>query len=336
MIVSWNTTNQCNMFCEHCYREAGAKVKDELSTEEGKALLNEIKKAGFKIMIFSGGEPLLRPDIFELVEHAVGLGLRTVFGTNGTLITLDTARHFKALGVMGMGISLDSMDSEKHDRLRKMQGAWEGAVQGMKNCREAALPFQIHTTVMDWNQDEVLDITDFAVKMGAVAHHQFFLIPTGRGKDIEDEALKVEQYESLLTKIMRKQREVDIELKPTCAPQFMRIAKLDGMKLRFSRGCLAGTHYCIISPRGLVQPCAYLDQYIGNVREIPFSKIWAENKVFQNLRTLKYKDGCGICAFKFKCGGCRARAAIYHDGDYMAEDPWCLYRPSRYVCNNPL
>jgi putative heme d1 biosynthesis radical SAM protein NirJ2 len=329
LIVSWNTTNQCNMFCDHCYREAGVKAHEELSTEEGKALIDEIKKAGFKIMIFSGGEPLLRPDIFELVEHAVKRGLRTVFGTNGTLITPETARRLKQLGVMGMGISLDSMDPEKHDRLRKMPGAWAGAVEGMKNCREAGLPFQIHTTVMDWNQDEILDITDFAVKMGAVAHHQFFLIPTGRGKDIEKEALEVEQYENLLEKIIQKQKEVNIELKPTCAPQFMRIAKLNGLDLRFSRGCLAGTHYCIISPRGLVQPCAYLDMYIGNMREMPFSQIWAENEVFQNLRTLKYKEGCGSCAFKVKCGGCRARAAIYHDGDYMAEDPWCLYREAK-------
>ncbi|ATW28409.1 putative heme d1 biosynthesis radical SAM protein NirJ2 [Candidatus Formimonas warabiya] len=314
------------MYCDHCYRDAGAKAADELSTAEGKALLEEIKQAGFKIMIFSGGEPLLRPDIFQLAEHAVKLGLRTVFGTNGTLIDRDTARRLKELGVMGMGISLDSMDGEKHDRLRKMKGAWTGAVEGMKQCRDAGLPFQIHTTVMDWNQEEILDITDFAVRMGAVAHHQFFLVPTGRGKDLAEEALKVEQYEELLARLMRKQREVAIELKPTCAPQFMRIAKLDGLDLRFSRGCLAGTHYCIISPKGLVQPCAYLDMTLGNVRETPFSKIWAEHEVFQALRTLDYKDGCGRCAFKVKCGGCRARAAIYHGGDYMGEDPWCLYR----------
>lgn len=326
MIVSWNTTNQCNMFCDHCYRDAGAKVSDELSTEEGKALLDEIKKAGFKIMIFSGGEPLLRPDIFDLAEHAVRLGLRTVFGTNGTLITSDTARRLKETGVMGMGISLDSLDSSKHDRLRKFPGAWEGAVQGMANCREAGLPFQIHTTVMDWNRQEILDITDFAVKHGAVAHHQFFLIPTGRGKAIEDDALAVEEYETLLSQIMEKQKQVPIELKPTCAPQFMRIAGLDGMNLRFSRGCLAGTHYCIISPKGLVQPCAYLDMYVGSVRETPFSQIWSENEVFKDLRTYAYKEGCGTCRFKVKCGGCRARAAIYHQGDYMAEDPWCLYR----------
>jgi len=325
MIVSWNTTNQCNMFCDHCYREAGAKANEELNTEEGKALLDEIKKAGFKIMIFSGGEPFMRPDIFELVEYSKKLGLITVFGTNGTFITPEVAKKLKELGVDGVGISLDSLDKEKHDHLRKLKGAWDGAVEGMKNLRAAGVPFQIHTTLMDWNWNEAEDITDFAVKMGAKAHHFFFLVPTGRAKNIEEESLRAEQYEEILTRIMKKQQEVDIEIKPTCAPQFMRIAKQMGMDLRFGRGCLAGTSYCIIGPKGKVQPCAYMEMEVGNVRETPFSEIWAGSEVFKTLRTLEYKGGCGACGFKKICGGCRARAAYYNDGDYMAEEPWCLY-----------
>ncbi|WP_085022432.1 putative heme d1 biosynthesis radical SAM protein NirJ2 [Anaerovibrio sp. JC8] len=325
MIVSWNVTNACNMFCDHCYREAGCKAEEELSTEEAKTLLAQIARAGFKIMIFSGGEPLMRPDILELVAYATGLGLRCVFGTNGTLITLDMARKLKAAGAMGMGISLDSMDKKKHNEFRKFEGAWEGAVQGMRNCREAGLPFQIHTTVMDWNNHELEAITDFAVAEGAVAHHFFFLVPTGRAKTIEAESLRAEQYEETLTRIMKKQQEVDIELKPTCAPQFMRIAAQMGVKTRFRRGCLAGTAYCIISPRGKVQPCAYLNMELGDVRETPFDEIWKNNEVLNTLRTLEYKGGCGECQFKKACGGCRARAAYYHEGDYMAEEPWCLY-----------
>jgi putative heme d1 biosynthesis radical SAM protein NirJ2 len=319
------------MFCGHCYRDAGAKAEDELNTEEGKALLDEIAKAGFKIMIFSGGEPFMRPDIIELVEYACSLGLRPVFGTNGTLITKEIAQKLKGAGTMGVGISLDSLDKEKHDNLRVYQNAWDEAVRGMKNCKEVGLPFQIHTTVMDWNQHEVLDLTDFAVELGAVAHHIFFLVPTGRGKNIEDESLQAEEYEELLTNIMKKQQEVNIELKPTCAPQFMRIAKEMGMDLRFGRGCLAGTSYCIIGPKGKVQPCAYMDMEIGNVRETPFSEIWANSEVFKTLRTLDYKGGCGSCRYKNACGGCRARAAFYNDGDYMAEEPWCLYHGRKGV-----
>lgn len=325
MIVSWNTTNACNMYCDHCYRDAGCKAEEELSTAEAKTLLEQIARAGFKIMIFSGGEPLMRPDIVELVAYAASLGLRPVFGTNGTLITLEMAQKLNAAGAMGMGISLDSMDREKHNKFRKFPGAWEGAVQGMRNCRAAGLPFQIHTTVMEWNNHELEDLTDFAVAEGAVAHHFFFLVPTGRAKTIEAESLRAEAYEDTLTRIMKKQQEVEIELKPTCAPQFLRIAAQMGLKTRFRRGCLAGTAYCIISPRGKVQPCAYLNMELGDVRQTPFDEIWKNSEVLNKLRTLEYSGGCGSCEYKRACGGCRARAAYYHEGDYMAEEPWCLY-----------
>ena len=325
MIVSWNTTNACNMYCDHCYRDAGCKAEEELSTAEAKTLLEQIARAGFKIMIFSGGEPLMRHDIVELVAYAASLGLRPVFGTNGTLITLEMAQKLKAAGAMGMGISLDSMDREKHNKFRKFPGAWEGAVQGMRNCRAAGLPFQIHTTVMEWNNHELEDLTDFAVAEGAVAHHFFFLVPTGRAKTIEAESLRAEAYEDTLTRIMKKQQEVEIELKPTCAPQFLRIAAQMGLKTRFRRGCLAGMAYCIISPRGKVQPCAYLNMELGDVRQTPFDEIWKNSEVLNKLRTLEYSGGCGSCEYKRACGGCRARAAYYHEGDYMAEEPWCLY-----------
>lgn len=325
MIASWNTTNKCNMYCEHCYREAGAEAKDELNTTEGKALLDEIHKAGFKIIIFSGGEPLVRPDIYELVEYASKIGLRAVLGSNGTLITPEVARKLKDVGAKGVGISLDSLHSKKHDEFRNYEGGFEGAVAGMKNCRQAKLPFQVHTTVMKWNMNEILDITDFAVSMGAVAHHTFFLVPTGRGSNIEKQSLNPKEYEQLLKDIMLKQKEVSILLKPTCAPEFMMIAKKMGIKTRFSRGCLAGTSYCIISPIGDVQPCAYLNLPVGNIRDIPFSEIWNNNPILQELRTLDYKGKCGVCNYKDVCGGCRARVAFYNNGDYMAGDDKCLY-----------
>lgn len=325
MIVSWNTTNQCNMYCSHCYRDAGCKVDDELSTAEAKTLLNQIACAGFKIMIFSGGEPLMRPDILDLIKYATSLKLIPVLGTNGTLITKSMANDLKLAGAKGVGISLDSLDSDKHDKFRSFKNAWQGAVDGMKNCREVGLPFQIHTTVMDWNQHELESITDFAVEIGAKAHHFFFLVPTGRAKTIEEESLRAESYEEVLSQIMKKQLTVDIELKPTCAPQFIRIADQLGIDTRFKRGCLAGLSYCIISPRGKVQPCAYLNMELGDVRQTPFNEIWKNSDVLNRLRTLNYEDGCGHCEYKNRCGGCRARAAFYHNGNYMSEEPWCLY-----------
>ncbi|RJQ30537.1 MAG: putative heme d1 biosynthesis radical SAM protein NirJ2 [Peptococcaceae bacterium] len=324
MLVSWNTTNACNLSCRHCYRDAGVKAEEELDTAEGMALIDEIAGAGFKIMIFSGGEPLLRSDIYDLVAHAGSRGLRPVFGTNGTLIDVAAATRLKEAGACAMGISLDSVDPARHDRFRASPGAWRGAVDGMRSCLEAGLPFQVNTTVMDWNAGEVEALTDFAVESGAAAHHVFFLVPAGRAVNIEAESLRAQQYEELLRRIMKKQSEVKIELKPTCAPQFMRIARQLGVKTRFTKGCLAGTAYCIIGPRGDVQPCAYLNMPVGNVRETPFSKIWRENEVFLRLREGFYEGGCGRCDYRNICGGCRARAYFYH-GDYMAEEPWCLY-----------
>ncbi len=327
MLVSWNTTNQCNMFCDHCYRDAGARLEDELSTEQAKKLIEEIKKAGFRIMIFSGGEPLMRPDIFELGQYATQQGLRVVMGTNGSLISPEVAQKLKNAGFMAAGVSLDSLDPAKNNAFRKLDNAFQLTCEGMQNLKAAGLPFQVHTTVMDWNVDELEAICDFAIEIGAMAYHVFFLVPTGRGADIEEEALRVAEYEKTIARLMEKQKKIPIELKPTCAPQFIRIGEKKGLSLRFSRGCLAGITYCIISPRGDVQPCAYLDIALGNVKEQAFDRIWAENPMLQELRTMDYKGKCGICDYKDKCGGCRARAYYYSNGDYMAEDEWCLYQP---------
>lgn len=324
LIISWNTTNQCNLYCDHCYRDAGIKNQDELSTAEGKKLLDEIAQAGFKIMIFSGGEPLMREDICELVSYASSLGLRPVLGTNGTLLDLKTVERLKKAGVLAVGISLDSMTKDHHDQLRRYPGAWEQAVRGMRVCCEVGLPFQVNTTIFNWNYKEVLRITDMAVKMGAIAHHFFFLVPTGRAVRIEAETISAREYEILLRKILQKQCEVEIELKPTCAPQFMRIAKQMGLHLRFGRGCLAGISYCIVNPRGIVQPCAYLNIPVGNVREVSFSSIWKESSIFKMLRTRDYQGKCGTCSYQEVCGGCRARAYVDH-GNYMDEDSWCLH-----------
>jgi AdoMet-dependent heme synthase len=326
MIISWNTTRKCHLKCKHCYRDAGEQDLEELSTEEGKHLIDEIAKSDFKILVFSGGEPLLRSDIYELTAHARSRDLRPVFGTTGTTITEDVALALVEAGAARVGISLDSVEPEMHDEFRQVSGSWQGAINGMKNCSKANLAFQVHTTVVKQNYNEVEAITDLSVKLGAVAHHVFFLVPTGRGKDIEGDALREKEYEQLLHRILKKQKKVPIELKPTCAPQFMRIARQMGLEMRFTRGCLAGTAYCCITPNGDVHPCPYLPVKVGNVREKPFSDIWLNSQVFNELRSDQFGGKCGSCVHKDICSGCRARAYYYSNGDYMAEDPWCLYR----------
>lgn len=325
MIVSWMTTNQCNLKCVHCYQDAEEATDKELSTSEARTMIEGIARAGFKIMIFSGGEPLMRPDIYELVEYAVRQGLRPVFGSNGTLITPEVARRLKACGACAMGISVDSLDAMKHDKFRGLDKAHELTMAGIEACKQAGLPFQLHTTVVDWNREEICSITDFAVEIGAMGHYIFFLIPVGRGEYIKETSLEVMENERLLKDIMKKSAEVSIDVKPTCAPQFTRIAKQLGVDTRFERGCLAGLTYCVIGSEGMVRPCAYMTEDAGDVRTMPFDEIWQTSPVFQQLRTQAYSGACATCDYKQGCGGCRARAAYYHDGDILAQDDYCAH-----------
>jgi radical SAM protein with 4Fe4S-binding SPASM domain len=296
----------------------------ELSTDEGKTLLDQIKMAGFKLVILSGGEPLLRKDIYELASHAVKIGLRPVMGSNGILITKDVADKLLASGITGIAISLDSPSREYHDLFRGCEGAWEQTIQGIKNSLTAGLRVQINTTLTENNFDQFEAITDFVIDLGVQALHPFFLIPTGRGKNIAQDSLKREKYFQMIETILQKQKETSIEIKPTCAPQFLPMAKEMEIPMRFTRGCLAGVAYCCILPNGDVHICPYLPVKVGNVLEKPFQEIWSDSEIFKTLRNYqKYEGRCGKCPHIDICGGCRARAYYYSDNNYMAEEPWC-------------
>ncbi|MCR3760776.1 putative heme d1 biosynthesis radical SAM protein NirJ2 [Clostridium felsineum] len=325
MIVSWNTTNSCNMNCKHCYRDSGEKLEGELTTKEGKKLIDEIVKANFKMMIFSGGEPLIRKDIYELINYGVKSGLRCVLGSNGTLITSNAAEKLKKAGISTVAVSLDSIKAKKHDDFRGLKGAWESTIIGIENLKKVGIKFQINTTVMNWNKNEITNITDFAIGIGASSHHVFFMVPTGRGENIESEILNKVDYENSIKEVMLKGQEGRIEIKPTCAPQFVRIAEENEVQTRFKKGCLAGISYCIVSPIGNVQPCAYLNISVGNVREKAFYEIWEESLVLKKLRHKEYEGKCNVCEYKNNCGGCRARAAFYNNQNIMASDDFCLH-----------
>ena len=325
-VVVWNCTQTCNLRCVHCY--AGSECKSyegEMSSGEAKAMIDDLSAFGAPVLLFSGGEPCMREDVVELMQHAKDRGMRVVLSTNGTLITPEVAVRLKEAGACAMGISVDSLDADKHDRFRGLEHAYDLTMAGIEACKQAGLPFQLHTTVVDWNRDEVCAITDFAVEIGAMAHYVFFLIPVGRGKFIQETSLEVLENERLLNDIMRKAAEVPIDVKPTCAPQFTRVAKQLGVNTRFERGCLAGLTYCVIGSEGIVRPCAYMTEEAGDVRETPFDEIWASSPVFEKLRTQAYSGACGTCDYKDGCGGCRARAAYYHDGDILAQDDYCAH-----------
>lgn len=328
MLISWNTTKRCNLLCKHCYRESGpdAEIQGELTTTEGKALIGQIRNAGFRLLILSGGEPLMREDIYELVSTAKQAGLVPAMGTNGTLLSSDAARELSERGLKGIAISVDSLEKEYHDDFRGQPGAFDLTQTGIDNALAAGLRVQINLTLTDTNQDEFDKMVDYYEKRGVHAIHPFFLVPTGRGLSMAEESLREQSYFAMIRRILERQKDSTLELKPTCAPQFMPMAKEMGLTQRFTRGCLAGTAYCCILPQGEVHICPYLPVSAGNVRQNSFEEIWKNSDVFHKLRDFKHYEGaCGVCDHQEICGGCRARA-YYYQGSYLAEEPWCYRR----------
>ncbi len=302
---------------------------EELSTEEGKSLIDGISQVSKCILVLSGGEPLMRDDIFELASHARSRGLRVVMGTNGTLITEDVARKLISSGVSRVAISLDGCDSRVHDSLRRVEGAFEAAVSGAAACRKTGLQFQVNATVIRNNLEQIPDMVNSAKQLGAAEFHLFFLVPTGRGASLED--IRPSEYESMLKQLLPLEKEVGIRIKPTCAPMYMRVAKQNGGDAveRYTRGCLAGISYCRVSPEGGVYPCPYLPIEVGNVRNQSFESIWRDAPLFHQLRDYSMLKGkCGVCEFNDVCGGCRARAYAF-TGDPLLPDPWCVYVPKK-------
>ncbi|MEO3945669.1 radical SAM protein [Gorillibacterium sp. CAU 1737] len=326
MLISWNVTKACNLSCKHCYRSSGPGVSTdgELSTAEGKELLAGIREAGFRLVILSGGEPLLRPDLLTLIEHASSLGLRTAIGSNGTLLTHRMARKLKEAGLAGAAISLDSHNASFHNEFRQQEDAWQLAIEGIRHAQEAGLTVQVNMTLSEDNAAHFTAVADLAEELGVNALHPFFLVPTGRGVAIEDEMLRKSRYFEVLQMVLDRSSRSRLEIKPTCAPQFLPMARDMELPMRYTRGCLAGTAYCCILPDGEVHICPYLPIRTGHVREQSFPSIWRESLVFQELRDFsRYGGACGSCSDIGLCGGCRARAYAYHEGDYLAEEPWC-------------
>jgi radical SAM protein with 4Fe4S-binding SPASM domain len=343
-IISWNTTFKCNLRCAHCYMDAQEREsQDELTTEEGKMLIDQIVEVSNPILVLSGGEPLLREDIFELAKYASDKGLRVGLGTNAIGITDEVAIRLKESGAGSVAISLDSSTPEIHDEFRGMPGAWAGAIEGIKASLRNGLRVQFNTTVTQENFDDIGNILALGEELGVKMVQLFFLVPTGRGTEVED--VSPAMYEKMIRQVLQKYAGREMVVRPTCAPQFMRIGDQMGLDMsQWTRGCIAGLSYCRIYPEGEVTPCPYLPIKLGNIRETPFKEIWENSEVLTAMRDFENLKGrCGACEYKAKCGGCRARAyglssdfieacgGLHEpqalEGDYLLEEPWCTYVP---------
>ncbi len=354
-LIAWEITGRCNLNCAHCRASASNKADpNELSFDEIKRGIDDIASFCKPILILTGGEPLVRKDVYEIVEYGTKMGLRVVVGTNGTMLTKAVAAKLKSVGVQRVSVSIDCAYAEEHDSFRGREGAYERTMRGIEACKQAGLEFQVNTTVTQRNLDELEEIFQRAVDLGAVAHHIFLLVPTGRGKSIEDEEIPPEDYEKVLNWMYDKQSEMDsfatathqrMFMKATCAPHFIRViqqrSKEDGSDITLGRhgldamtsGCMAGTGFCFISRYGEVNTCGYMPVKAGNIREQPFKEIWEGSKLFNDLRDRNNLKGkCGACEYRMLCGGCRARAYARHS-DYLAEEPYCAYTPKLWAGN---
>jgi len=339
-LLAWETTRRCNLDCRHCRAAATqGPYPGELTTEEGKQLLSDVAGMGPAVIILTGGEPLLREDIFEVTAFGHSLGHRMVMAVNGTLLTPEIARRLKDAGIQRVSISLDGAAAASHDNLRAVPGAFDGALRGIEACKAADLPFQINTTVTRANLEELPAIYELAISLGAAAHHVFVLVPTGRGAEIPEELVTPEEYDRTLRWLLDRQQEGRLHLKPTCAPQFYRLwreeAHARGEKITpqthgmeaMTKGCLGGQGFAFVSYKGDVQPCGYLELLAGNIREQPFPEIWKNSELFRQLRAVdEYHGKCHACQYRKVCGGCRARAYAL-TGDALADDPICPYMP---------
>jgi len=339
-LVAWEITRNCNLSCVHCRASADmGPHTGELETEACFKLLDEIATVGSPIVILTGGEPLLRNDLFEIARYGTDKGLRMVMAPNGTLINTSIAKQIADAGIQRISISLDGASKETHDAFRGVEGAFEGAINGIKLAKEAGIEFQINTTITKINLNQIPAIQQLAADLGAVAHHIFLLVPTGRGKYIIDQEITAQEYEQTLNWFYDQRDKLPLQLKATCAPHYYRIlrqrAKKEGKSVSFqthgldavTRGCLGGTGFCFISHQGIVQPCGFLNLNCGDIRQDSFSKIWNSSDIFLSLRDFRQLKGkCGKCEYKAVCGGCRARA-YEATGDFLSEEPLCSYQP---------
>jgi len=402
-LIFWEVTKGCNLRCVHCRATATELASPtDLPTEKALDIINQIADFANPILVLSGGEPLYRPDIFQLAKHATNRGLRVALATNGTLVTKEIAKKVVDAGVQRVSISLDGADAETHDSFRGIPGAFDAAIYGFRNLKELGMPVQINMTIARHNAEQLPRVLDMVRGLGADALHTFLLVPVGCGVDIADEQMvPPEEYERLLNWFYDQAQIGDIELKATCAPHYFRVVRQrraeerkaagqgataavaeatanapshgigptemtmpgsTGIDLRptghpgaghfkpsglrhdgmphphhpggdpnamnaMTKGCLAGTGVCFISHEGEVYPCGYLPALAGDLRKQPFAEVWTDSQVFNTLRdTDKLTGKCGCCEFRNVCMGCRARAFAVK-GDYMAEEPFCVYQP---------
>lgn len=347
-VVIWETTQACDLACVHC-RACAQPVRNslELSTAEGKRLIDEVAALKAPVFVLTGGDPLKRPDIFELVEYSTKQGIRTSLTPSATpLLTQAAILRLKRCGLARLAISLDGPAAHIHDAFRRVPGSYEWTLQAVRRAREIGLPVQINTTITRHNLPYLDSIILLLEQLDIVLWSVFFLVPTGRGSRVD--VISGEEFEQVFEKLYETSRRVKFDIKSTEAQHYRRFllqrrtedkrrgngcsvptletSSPDGIG-RAPRGINDGKGFVFISHLGEVFPSGFLPVSAGNVRRRSLADLYSESPLFVSLRdTANLKGKCGVCEFREICGGSRARAYAL-TGDMFAEEPCCVWQP---------
>jgi radical SAM protein with 4Fe4S-binding SPASM domain len=345
-LIVWDITYACNLRCRHCYAGAGKPSPGELTTVEAKRVIDELHQAGVPLLALSGGEPLVREDLFELVRYAHEKGFYVALASNGTLITRNIARELKNAGIRFIQISLDGASAATHDRFRGVDGVFQRTIQGIRNCVEQGFFVNVATVAHRHNYREIPGIIDLCEEYGVNWFMVYNFVPTGRGASMVHHDLTPGERETLLKSLWERTRKGSSVEVLSMAPQFVRVAlqaemgedrkifpmhfanpELPGRLANlaeFIGGCVCGRLYAALRPNGDIEPCVFFPLAIGNILQDSFVDLWRSNPVLNDLRNKDLLGGsCGQCEYRYHCGGCRARAYAY-TGNYLAPDPGCV------------
>jgi radical SAM protein len=363
-LAIWEVTQSCDLACKHCRAAAQPLAHpDELTHAEGKALIDQIAAMQVPIFVFTGGDPLKRKDVFELIRYAADKGVQVALTPSATpLLTREAIFQLKEAGLVRLGISLDGSTPKIHDAFRGLPGAWARTIQAIEWANEAGIPIQVHSTISRHNAHDLDNLCALFEKLAIVMWNVFFLVPVGRGQ-IAD-LLSGEEFEQVFGKIYELSHRVSFQIKTTEAMHYRRYLlqhNLEERRIGHGRAhgaTLSGTGsyepgaptadaqtrtaswatrrvndgkgFLFVSHVGNVYPSGFLPIHAGNIRETPLSEIYRNAPIFKSLRdTSKLEGKCGACEYKEICGGSRARAYAV-TGDPLAEEPCCIYQPKHW------
>ena len=339
LLVIWEVTQACDLACVHCRASAQSQRDNrELSLDEGRQLLDEIKSFGDPMMVFTGGDPLKRPDLYELLRHSVKVGLRTNVTPSATpLLTRAAISRFQDCGISRMAISLDGPDAPTHDSFRGVPGTFDTAMRALLHARDIGLDTQLQTTVTRRNMHRLTEVADIAATVRTRMWSLFFLVVTGRAMEADD--LTGDEYEKVFEFLYDLSKVAPFDVKTTEAMHYRRyLARrlrdepateaVNDRKLMYrTAGVSDGRGFVFVSHTGEIYPSGFLPVSAGNVRTDRLTEVYRNSSLFRILRDPEQREGkCGRCEYTKICGGSRARAYAL-TGNYLAEDPRCTYQP---------